>query len=375
MKKIAQTTPAAVFTLRKRSLLFLFALIPAFLNAQSIFPYMDFNNFFKVYDGGSFKQIEHQPTTDVFFGDELVAYNNAQRDFKVYHNGETQLLTNQNVSYKASDHLLAWNIGPVLNYFEDGKPRTISSFAGDYAVTDSLIVYQDTRYNTVNVIYKGKSIQLYQLVDALYMPDAIGDNIIAFRDNGNLYKVFWRGQIYELGVWSGQQPFQFFAGTDMLAFNDPMTRTFACFENGEFMDVEDIYVSKIAACRGFVVYEDVQGNLRYYGKGERKELASFFQHWDAKDDVVFWGEANSSFTLVGGERRQVCNYPVKEWTLKNDVIAWRNNLGGVSGFVKGTQKDITTLTNTEFTINGHAVFITQQNRSVVVWENNQIYRD
>ena len=34
---------------------------------------MDFNNFFKVYDNGGFRQIEHQPATDVFFGDEIVA--------------------------------------------------------------------------------------------------------------------------------------------------------------------------------------------------------------------------------------------------------------------------------------------------------------
>jgi hypothetical protein len=311
----------------------------------------------------------------VFYGDELVAYNNSQRDFKVYYNGASRLLTNQNVSYKASDHLLAWNIGPIINYFEAGKSHTITSFGGEYVVTDSLIVFQDTRYNTVNVIYQGQVMQLFQTTGDLYMPDVVGDNILAFRDNGGLYKVFWRGQIFELGVWNGQQALQFYAGTDMLAFNDPINRTFAVFENGEFLDVESIFVNKIKACRGFVVYEDTQGTLRYYGKGERRELASFFQFWDAQDDVVFWGESNSAFTLSGGERKMVCNYSPKDWKLKNDVIAFRNNLGGVSGFVGGTGKDITNLTNTEYAITGHAVCITQTNRSVIVWWNGAIYRD
>lgn len=358
----------------KKYLLFLL-LLPAVGFAQGIFPYVDFNNYFKVFDGGQFTQIEYQIVSDVFYGDELIAYNNSQRDFKVYYGGHTQLLTNQNVSYKASDHLLAWNIGPIINYFESGKPHVITSFGGEYTVMDSLIVYEDTRYNTVNVVYKGKSIPLYQLTDDLYMPEAIGDNIIAFRDNGNFYKVFWRGQIYELGVYSGVNKLEFFAGTDMLAFNDPSTRTFAIFENGEFMDVESIYVNKIKACRGFVIYEDVQGNLKYYGKGVRKDLASFFQFWDAKDDVVFWGESNSAFTISNGEKKQVCNYSPKDWALKNDVIAFRSNLGGVSCFMKGALKDITNLSNTDYFINGHLVGITQANRSVIVYSDNQTYRD
>jgi hypothetical protein len=209
----------------------------------------------------------------------------------------------------------------------------------------------------------------------MYMPEVIGDNIVAFRDNGNLYKVFWRGQIYELGVYSGVQQLEFFAGTDMLAFNDPNSRTFAVFENGEFLDVEDLYVSKIKACRGFVVYEDVQGNLNYYGKGKQVELASFFQFWDAKDDVLVWGEANSTYTLVNGERKMVCNYAAKDVVLKNDVMAFRNNLGGVSGYIGGKLKDITNLTKTEYSINGHAVCIQQSNRSVTVWSNDRLYQD
>lgn len=354
--------------------LIVFGFLPLTAAAQ-IFPYMDFNNFFKTFNDGYFMQIEHQPVTDVFFGDEFVAYNNAQRDFKVFYEGQTQVLTNQNASYKASDHLIAWNIGPIINYFEDGKSHSLTSFGGKYAVTDSLIVFQDTRYYTLNVVYQGKVIQLMQTTDELRMPEVIGDNILVFRDNGNLYKVFWRGEIYELGVWNGQQKFEFSAGTDMLAFNDPLNRTFAIFENGEFLDVEMVYANKMKACRGFVVYEDVQGNLRYYGKGVKKELASFFQYWDAKDDVVFWGQANSTFTLFKGEAKLVSNYIVKDWELKNDVIAFRNNVGGVSGYINGTLKDITNFTNTEFTVNGHMVCITQSNRSVIIWYNGTTYND
>jgi len=350
-------------------------LVPYAAGAQTIFAFMDFNNFFRTFRDGYFVQIEHNPVTDVKIGDEMIAYVNSQKDFKVFNGDNTELLTNQIVQFKLSDHLLAWNLGPIINYYENGKAHSLTSFGGNYEVTDSLIVYQDTRYNTVNAIYKGKSTVLYQLTGDLYMPEVVGENIVAFRDNGDLFKVFWRGQIYELGVVSGNYTISFTAGTDMVAFNDPTTRTFAVFQNGEFTDVENMFVTKMKVGRGFVVYEDVQGNLKYYGNGERKDLSSFFQFWDTKDDVVIWGESNSTFSLVNGETKQVCNYIVKDWQLKNDVVAFRNNLGGISGFVDGVLKDITNLQNTEYMINNHSVFVTLSNRSVIAWFKGQIYKD
>lgn len=349
--------------------------IPLLSWEQTLLPFMDYNNFFQVFKDGNFNQVEHLAVNDLSFGDELVAYTNSQRDFKVYDGKKTQLLTNQIVQFKQSDHILAWNIGPIINYFENGKSHVLTSFGGDYVVGDSLLVYQDTRYGTLNVMYEGVITVLVRTTGDIYMPEVVGDNLLVFRDNGNVYKVFWRGQIIELGVWNGFANFEFFAGTDILAFNDPSTRTFAVFENGEFLDVEGQQVAKVKPGRGFIVYEDVQGNLKYYGRGERKELSSFNQFWDAKDDVVLWGESNSTFTLENGERKQVCNYAAKDWKLKNDVIALRSNLGGVAAYRKGNYKEITSISASEFVINGHGVLVTLSNKSVIAYYNNEIYRD
>jgi hypothetical protein len=227
----------------------------------------------------------------------------------------------------------------------------------------------------LNVIYKGQTIQLMQQTADMYMPDFVGDNVVVFRDNGNYYKLFWRGQIYEIGVWNGNQPFQFSAGTDIVAFNDPNTRTFAVFQNGEFLDVEDMHVAKMKACRGFVVYEDIQGNLNYYRNGKQQELASFFQYWDAKDDVVLWGDANYAYTLVDGVKTIVTPYALKEWKLKNDVIAYKTNINGVGACIGGKSKILTTLSSAEYIVNGHAVMAILPNRSVIVYYNDMLYND
>jgi hypothetical protein len=214
-----------------------------------------------------------------------------------------------------------------------------------------------------------------QQTDEMYMPDAMGDNIVMFRDNGGNYKVFWRGEQYEIGVWNYTQDLKYVAGTDVLAFNDPETRTFTVFQDGEFLDVEDMYATKMKAGRGFVVYEDIQGNLMYYSKGQKKQLSSFYQSWDVKDDVVVWVESNSTFTLKNEEIIQILNYQIKEWRIKNDVLAFKTLVGGIGASVNGNVKEITNMMNCEFVINGHGVMVTLPNKSVMILNQGKIYQD
>ena len=173
----------------KNTLLFFFLLSGTASFAQKVVPFVDFNNYFRTFENDNFRQLEFQPIKDYQAGDDLVAYIDTRGNLRVYDGNERQDISNMIVSYKISDHLMAYNIGPTLNMWDEGKLQTLTYFSGTYEVTDSLIVFQDTRFNTVNVYWNKKIIQLYQTTGDNYMPVAIGDNIIAFKDNGNFYKV------------------------------------------------------------------------------------------------------------------------------------------------------------------------------------------
>ncbi len=354
---------------------FIFCFLATYSFGQSMFGYMDFNRFFRSYVNGYFGPVEHQEVSNVALCDEFIVYQNAQKDFKIYNGKTSKLITNQMVSYKASDHLVAWNIQNLLFYYENGVPHNITSFAGNYEVRDSLIVYQDTRYYTLNCIYQGKTIQLMQQTSDMYMPDLIADNLIVFRDNGNVYKVFWQGQIYELGAYNGFGSYQFFCGASVLAFNDPQSQTFAIFENGEFLDLEDMHAKKVKGGRDFIVYEDNQGNLNYYKDGKTEQLASYFQSWDVKDDMFFWVESNTTYTLENGVKKMIVSYPISEWKMKNDVLAFKTNGNGIAAYVNGKTKEVTNFSTAEFVINGHGVMATLPNSTVIVYDNGTIYND
>jgi hypothetical protein len=338
--------------------------------AQPVVPFVDFNNYFRVFENDNFRTIELQPIISYQAGDEFVAYMDNRENLRIFDGKERKDVTNMNIKFSISDHLLAYNVGPTLNIWDAGKLRTLTYFSKNYVVKDSIIVYEDTRYNSVNVYYNKQTYPLYTITGELYMPTAIGDNIVAFKDNGSFYKVFYRGQIYDLGVWNNEIDFK--AGCDILCFNDPTQRSFALFEKGEFLDVESQYMRKYKSGRGFIVYEDLNGNLWYYKDGEKTELSNFSpSFWEVQDDMVIWGENNYVFAYSNGEKKEVCNFIPKDYLLKNGVFAFRNIAGGVSAFVNGKIEEITLQGDSEYSIYGNLVLVKLFNKSYIVLKNGE----
>ncbi len=350
-------------------ILLIFVLI-SFGSAAQIAPFIDFNGYFRTFYMKNFRQIEFQRIQSFQAGDNLIAYIDNRGDFKVFDGQNKIALTNMNVEYKMSDFQLAWNIGPGLFCLENGEKRLLTTFGGRYAVSDSLVVYEDTRFNTINVVYNKTIYPLYQATGEINMPEIIGENIIAFKDNGDFYKVFWQGKIYDLGVW--MQGITFNAGTDMLTFNDPTNRTFSIFEKGHFVDLESFYVKSYKSGRGFAVYEDQNSNLWYYKDDNKTALTNFSAtFWEVKDDLVVWAENNTVYSFVDGEKIKICSYIPKDYKLKNGIFAFRNLMGGVSVFMNGKVSEITTQQNAIYTIYSDLVLVELFNKSFVVFQNGQ----
>ncbi|MBL1280497.1 MAG: hypothetical protein COA33_009505 [Fluviicola sp.] len=355
--------------------LFVYLLVffaPFAISAQNVVPMLDFNYFFKNFKDGFFQQIEIQRIEEFKAGDNLVAYVDFRGNLIVYDGVKKMSLANLQVEYQVSDRLMTWKIGNTLNMWDNGQTKTLSFTNRNYWVKDNIIVFDDMQYNSVNVYYNGTITTLYTSVGDVDPPDFIGENIIAYRDNGNFNKVFWKGRVYDLEVW--HNPFDYQAGTDILCFNDPMSGTFAVFENGQFLDVEEFHVGKYRAGRGFILYENRNNDLMYYSQGIRKQLTNYgADWWQVVDDVAVWTENGFAYALVEGVKYDLANYIPEEIILKNDVIAFRNIMGGVSALVNGKVVELTTQIKSTFSIYGSSVLIELFNRSYIVYSNGRKY--
>jgi hypothetical protein len=315
--------------------------------------------------------LEMQRITSFDAGDNIVPYIDNRGNFKIY-NGETvQQISIQEVDYKHSDFLVAWKIGSGIFSYDNGVKKMLTLFGGDFIVKDSLIVFQDTRFKTLNVLYRGEITQLMQQTGDMSMPECIGENIIGYKDNGDVYRVFWNGKLFEVGGTQLEITFQ--AGTDILCFNDAINKTFAVFEKGNFMDIEGMYVKNYKAGRGFIVYEDQTGNLWKYQNGQKTNITDFNSGiWDVKDDVLLWNENNLFFTYYYGEKKIVCNYKPDDYVLKNNVIAFRNAQGGVSVNINGKNSVLTNQKDALYSIYNSNVLVELFNKSFLFFSEGNI---
>lgn len=345
-------------------LLVLFLALGSFGFSQKVVPLIDFNGYFKSFQNGFFRQIEFQRIKNYEYGDNVVGYIDNRGNLRVFDGTKPKDLANIECEYEVSDNLLCWKIASTLNLWDAGNLRTLTYFAGTYTVKDSMVVFVDTRFNSLNVYYDGEVKEIYASVTELSGPDYVGENIIAYRDNGNVYNVFWRGNTYELDAWHDLIHFE--GGTDILAFNDPMTGTFAIFENGQFLDVEMYHVNDYKAGNGFVVYEDQSGNLIHYGKGKTQTLTNFgASFWEVKDNVVIWGENGFTYAFVDGQKIELARYEPEDYELKNNVIAFRNLMGGVSFLYNGKVHEITNQMESEYSIHGNGLLVELFNNSFI----------
>jgi hypothetical protein len=359
--------------MRSLFLIILVSLISSITYSQ-VAPFQDYSGYFNTFYKGNVRSLELQRINSFQAGDNLVAYIDNRGNFKVY-NGETvEQISIQEVSFKNSDYLLAWKIGSGIFSYDHGVKKMLTAFGGDFIVTDSLIVYQDTRFKTLNVLYRGEIIQLMQQTGEMSMPESVGENIIAFKDNGDVYRVFWCGKLYELGGSSLEIAFN--AGTDIVCFNDAINKTFAVFDKGTFIDVESIYMKKYKSGRGFVVYEDLSGNLWKYQNGNKMNLTNFCSGiWEVKDDLVIWNENALMYSIYLDEKVQITNYLPVRYSLKNKTFAYKNNNGGVTVFIDGKNTTLTNQIDNDFTIYGNSVLVELFNKSFLYFSEGKLIQN
>jgi hypothetical protein len=268
---------------------------------------------------------------------------------------------------------MAYRIANGLRMWDAGKFTVLTNFGREFIVKDSLIVFEDTRYQALNVYWNQKVESLVTITNGVSMNASVGENLVVYKDNSNTYFVYWNGRKFEIGTYN-EEVLDFQLGTDVLGFKDPYTQSFYVFDKGNFVELESFPIKKYKAGRGFVVYEDMNGNLWHYQNGEKTALSNFSTElWDVKDDICVWMENSYFFAYTNGQRVQVATYRPQSYLLKNNILVFRNIIGGVSAIVDGTLHELTTFQNAEFEIYGNKVLVKLPNQTSVVFFNGKLY--
>lgn len=343
------------------------------LNAQKVFPMLDNRDYFKSFHEGQTRQLDYLKPIDVKYSEEIIAFIDNKSDLYVYDGRTKEKLTGLANDYKIGMNLVAWNTGPIVSVWENGRALTLTQFGRRYEVSDSLVVFEDLRDNAMRVYYKGEIHDLYYSVTDLFMPQYIGSNTVAFRGNGNVHYAFIQGKIVEIGVFN--EAIEYAAGANLVVFNDPFNQSFAVAFRHQVLDVEPTMVRNYKAGYDMFVYLDRNNNLKAYIDGELTTLSTYASSYEVFRDMVVWIENGVLYTYKNGVRYEIANYIPEDYKIRDGIVAFRNLNGGISVFHNNEVEIVSNLTGAPFEVNGNTVRVQVHKGNYVFFKNGFTYQE
>lgn len=350
----------------------LFSILSATLFSQEVFPYMDNIGYMRSFQDGKSIKVEHIPPMDIKYSEKIIAFIDNKNDLFVYDGVKKELLSNMANSYQIGYNLCAWNSGPILYAWENGKKHLLTQFGRNYIVTDSLVVFDDHMENAICAYYNDSIYTLFKSVDRPRMPQYIGSNSVAFVGNGDIHYTFISGKILEIGVINDKVTYA--PGANKIAFNDPFHQSFAVAHKYEIIDIESIMVNDYKAGWDIIVYRDQNDNLMCYTDGGLIELSNFNAYnYDVFRNMVVWNEAGLFFVYDGKQKFEIANYIPEEYQIRDGIVVFRNLNGGVSIYENGEVKVLSNLPNAQFEVNGNTVRIHISRGNFIFYKDGEFF--
>lgn len=340
---------------------------------QEVFPFINNMDYLKSFQNGQERQVDYLRPIDLKYSEEIIAYIDNKSDFIIYDGQSKEKMTGLANNYKIGINIAAWNTGPIVSVWDDGKQRVLTQFGGRYEVSDSMVVFEDRRDNAIRVYYQDSIYDLYYSVSDLAFPNDIGSNSVAFVGNGNVHYSFIAGKKLEIGVIN--DPVNYKAGGNIIAFNDPFNQSFAITLKNQILDVETITVNDYKTGYDLVVYRDRNQNLKGYIDYQLVTLSNYSaQFYEVFRDVVVWGENSIFYTYMNGKKYEICNYIPEDFKIRNGIVAFRNMNGGVSVFYNEKVKIVSNLSGAPFEVNGNTVRVQVNKGNFIFFKNGKTYQ-
>ncbi|MGI8893171.1 MAG: hypothetical protein ACR2GN_06890 [Bacteroidia bacterium] len=268
-------------------------------NAQNLIGFTRALNSFYVFDNGTFQQLEHRPVKSFEEGAFYLAYINDKSEFRIYKDGRSHYLDEGSFvnDYTTTNYLMTFLKENQLNVWDNNRIRVLTTWVGDYTVTDSLVTYYDDLLKSFRVYYNNRiyNLEPFQNVYPV-LAHKTGKNILAYIDRNNNFNIFYNGvnqlitRLYNI--------INFDAGRDIVAYEGENEMQFRFFYKGNIYDVEEIKPLDFQAGDEIVAYTDAVGNFKIFDKGTLHTISRFSpSFYDVKDDIVIFADTLNYFSV------------------------------------------------------------------------------
>jgi hypothetical protein len=307
--------------------------------AQHVAAFNNFREQFYIFDKGKTKLIEGRPIVRYEVGLNYVVYKDANSRIKIYDNGEVKEVDGRSASVDkiyATDYLVVFTINGLLYVYENNEIKKVSNFNTKYEVGDSIIAFVDGARRFFEIYYNGKSKDIDEAVNIVSFK--AGDNIVAWLDRFNVFKVFYQNEIYELPIFLMGD---YKASKNLVVYNDQEAPHFKAFWKGEEFLIDHFSPKEYKLADNMVAYIDNMDSFKVLNKGKTTNIFSYPPNlYDLKDSIMVFADDDFFNVFYQDRVYQLENFTPQIYKLGSSIVVYKDLNNRLSIFENGERKII-----------------------------------
>lgn len=359
-----------------RSLLFILSIaVMSAAQAQDVAAFVDFFYRVNVFDHGKFSQIDPQRPKVMELGGNKVVFRDIRDDLMIYQNGELKRLDRASgLQPIVTDYLVGYRVAGILKVYDD-RLRMITPNVAEFIIEDSLVAYKDEIRQYIGVYYRGESIKIEdQLAGNAIVDWKAADNLVAWISSfDRLFKVFYRGRIYELNNLVTEMDFQ--CGLDMVAFQDAVDHTFKVFYKGVIYDLEDRMPHRYEVGKGVMAWLDLTNALKVFEGGKVSTVMDFEpRKWGMADSLLVIEDQAFFQVFTKGRLHTIEHVVPRQWQASWTTIAYVDVDGVLKVWRDGNKFNVVgPQLYQQFELDRNILIVRLNNRTARVWWKGDTY--
>ena len=281
----------------KRLLSFIFLLFTfSSTFSQPLTTYVNMQNQVMVWDNGLIRKIDYLPPIEIKTGRVAIPYIDNARSFKIYYGGGMRVInagfTNE---FKVSDNLVAFKNNTALSVFDKGKTKQLSTYCDQYYLGDSVLLFFDGVRSEYKAYYNGEvyPIEGFLAGNPLEVVK-VTDNIAAYDNYANQFKIFYRGNIL---AQEDNAVNSFEVGRNTVGYID-VNRRFKIFNSGETYIIEDFPPLSYQVGDNVVAYVSNDGYFKVFYDNSIESIGFFTpEDYRVVDNMVCYRDQSGYFKV------------------------------------------------------------------------------
>ncbi len=351
-----------------------FLLLLTFSNAQGIAGYVDYKNYFLVFDNGITKEMEYLPVKWYKVGKNSVIYVDNMDNTQGYYNGNKYLLADLPATNAiAADDFSVFYANRILKAFDHGRSVLLAGWTEDYVVGDSIVGALDQNGYSYKIYYNRHKMELPDgLNDECVKTFIAGDNLLAYKSVDGYYKVFYKDEVFNTGATVVSK---YKAAANVMAFVNDATGEFKTFYKGNFITLEPITPQSFSVGDNMVAYLDNSGSLKVFYEGNTYQLTSFTpQFYSVTDNILAYSD-NQAFTIFykGKTYLQETNFLPEEYVMDYSTLVYLDRQGYLQVFSDGKTLPLVNERNIKYDLFGNTVRYVNSMKDTHFFLNGKTY--